>query len=264
MPKKPTAAKSRSAKSKPEEPADYIDIGAIRQNIEQKDKTLWLIVGFFAVILVLVWFAVMRYTVASQFKDINFGQLKTEISDSLARFDTEIKSRTSTTPAEVNLDDINSIKTGLENQIKNNPDSSLWPEHELKDLKVTLSYPENWLAKTATASGTILTDSQTSTAATYGRLTLNLKNNSQNYTLDAWLTKNKINPAGYEAEIPTFKFTTSSKITVYNKIQTATSSLDKIYYLNPIGNKIIEIKAEAKGDIGYYLPLINEIINTIK
>lgn len=263
MPKKSTAKKSKAAKSQSEESATYIDIGATQQDNLQKDKTLWLIVGIFSILLVVAWFAILKVTIAEQFKKIDFGQMSKEISESLARFDTEIKNQ-SATSTEITPEDISGIKSDLEEQLKNNLDSSLWPEHALNTLEITLNYPDNWLAIVKDNSSATLSDTQSSTAETFGRLTLNIKSNKQNYTLDNWLAKNKINPAGYLAETPVFKFTTSSNIAIYSKNPSATSSLDKIYYLNPSGAKIIEVKAVAQGDIDYYLPLINEIINTIK
>lgn len=247
------------------QPKDYINIYDGKDELSNKTKKLWLIVFIFSFFLISGWLLVLKTSLNEQAKKINFTQLSDEISQSLTKFDTEIKNRDQKI-IELNADDIDTIKKEIENRLKNNPDSSNWLEYKLINDQITIKYPENWYQSKETAVSVVINDRQsTSTPLNSGQIEITIKNNQQNYALTDWLIKNKINPIGYQRENPIFKFNSSSSVISFSALSQTTSTLDKIYYFKPEKiKKIYEIKALASGDISYYSPLINEIINTIK
>lgn len=245
-------------------PARYININEGQEELAPKTKKLWLIVIIFSIFLAIAWLAILKVTVAEETKKINFGQLSREISQTLEKFDTEIKNR-SDGVKEVNADDIEQIKNDLEQRLKDNPDSSLWPSHQIDNPKISLSYPDNWQG-TENNNIFVLTDQAgTSTDAGYGKISITAYNNKSSYPLADWLSKNKIDLSGYEPLSSVFKFSSSSDLLIFASVEASASDLNRLYYLNSAPTKkVYEIKAEANGDLDYYSPLINEIISTIR
>lgn len=246
-------------------PVNYINIREVSPELQQKKNLLWLGVGAFAIILIVCWFLVLRANVASNTNALTFSQLSQQINDSLAKFDTQLKDRAA--PTAINIDDLNSIKDEVAAQIKSNPDSSLWPTHEFTKIGLSLQYPDAW-QKLIDSKYLLVSDSTSTTIASYGQLTITLKDNSKGLPLASWLQKN-IDLTAYQPQKSIFIFSTSTPENLsYLKIDatlTTTSTLNRLYYINSTSSKkVIEIKSEARGDEAYYQPLMEEIIATIK
>lgn len=261
----PKSPKPKVDKEKiiPNDSPRYIDINEDQGDSRNKNRKLWLIVIVFSAVLIVVWLAVLKITVAEEAKKIGFNQISEEINGLLAGFDKTIKTN-QTTAIDINADDIEKIKNDLEQQLKNNPDSSLWPNHQISDLKISLSYPEDW-QKTETGKIITLTDQASSTGNGYGKITISAQDNKSGYDLNAWLAKTKTDLAGYELMNSVFKFSSSTDLLVFAATESPAAELQRLYYLNsPANKKVYELKAEALGDLDYYSPLINEIISTIR
>lgn len=241
---------------------EYISINEHQAELDAKNKKLWLIVGIFAILLVCGWLIILRAGLRTATDQAGFSQISQEISDTLAKFDTEIKNRAK--PQPINVDDLTAIKDNLEQQIKSNPDSSSWPTHELDKIALTVQYPDDWKNTAETKTAITLTDSATFTAAKYGRITINARSNAKKYNLTTWLTKNKIDLTGYIAEKPLFVSASNTpEGLIYN--HNSSTTLDQMIYIDSASTKtVLEVITEAKGDLSYYKPLIEEIIRTIK
>ena len=247
------------------EPA-YININEHQAEIAAKSRVLWLLVAVFTAILAIFWLAVLKINIQKETSGIGLSQIGNQISASLARFDTEIKNRTA--PKAISADDLAAIKTNLEEQIKSNPDSSLWPTHELTPLNISIQYPIEW-DKSAIGKAIVISDGKyvaSSTDKGSGLITISQKSNAQKNDLATWLQKNNIINAGYSIERPLFISSSSTvENLIFNSSSTDVNRLDKIIYLNSTSSKSVwEIKITASGDIKYYEPLTEEIIRTIK
>lgn len=245
------------------EPA-YININEHEAEIAAKSRVLWLMVAVFTVFLVIFWLFVLRINIQKESDGIGFSQIGSQISESLARFDTEIKNRSAAKA--ISADDLAAIKDGLEERIKSNPDSSLWPTHELPSLKISIQYPDRWI-KSGSETEAILTDSgQASSSADSsgsGRIRISAQSNPKRYDIMAWLQKNPMD--GYTAQRRLFFSSSSIDNLIFNSSSTGAGYLDKVILLNSASGRMIwKISISARGDIRYYEPLTEEIVRTIK
>ena len=241
----------------------YININEYQEDLATKNRKLWLIVGIFSIILVCGLLIILRANLKNMANQASWSQIIQEISNSLSKFDTEIKNRMQTKP--ISADDLSVIKNDLEKRIESNPDSSDWPTHELNSLGLSIQYPDNWQIINESKTEAVLADfSATSSLDKYGRLAIVINSNSQKYNLNTWLIKNKVNLKGYVAEKQLFIFTsTTLESLIYSN--NSTNTLDRLVYLDfPASKTVVEIKATARGDNSYYQPLIDEIVRTIK
>ena len=140
--KKKAPAKTKKGETPAETPTQptYINIREISPELQRKQNLLWLGVGIFSIILVICWLFILRFNIASDTSQVSLSQLSQQINESLARFDTQVKDRA--TPQTIDINDLTAIKENLETQIKNNPDSSLWPTHDFIKSGLRLQYPE--------------------------------------------------------------------------------------------------------------------------
>jgi len=247
------------------EPA-YININENQSELSSKNRLLWIIVAIFGLALAIFWLFTLRINIKKETDDIGFSQIAGQISDSLARFDTEIKNRS--LPEPINAEDLAAIKDNLEAQIKSNPDSSAWPTHELTLLEISIQYPSDWSA-TLDDRQAVLTDFQPSASTVsnqinFGRITINELANSAKLDLASWQKKNQPDLDGYIPDQPLFAAASGSPESLTYQSNKATG-LDRLIYLNnPSGKKVYEIKIEANGDFDYYRPLAEAIVKTIK
>lgn len=267
--KRPAASRTKKEVAPVEHSIDesqYINVREVPPELQKKQTILWILVGVFTFILVISWLLVLRVNIKQETAQLNFNQLGQQISDSLARFDTEIKSKSE--PQAINVDDLNSIKTNLEQQIKSNPDSSLWPTHEFIKTSLSLQYPANWQKLSETKELLISDTTTTELTSQYGQLTITIKDNSKKLTLTSWLEKYS-DLSDYQQTKSIFVFTsTTPETSSYLKINpaaTVSSTLNRLYFINATSSKkIIEINTESRGDDTYYQPLLEEIIRTIR
>lgn len=274
--KRPTATKRRSSRQKPEEiiaapinkpePA-YINIHENSGEQASKMRLLWITVAIFSVILAIFWLFILKTNIARETTNIGLDQVGKQITNSLARFDTEIKDRA--IPKDISSEDLAAIKNDLEIQIKNNPDSSTWPTHELTNTKLSIQFPSNWSLATGTKSLIIsdqLATTSNSTDNKIGKITINPRSNSKKLSLADWQKVNNISVEGLAPERPIFTIGTSSpESLIYQSSAVTVNEIKYHAYINSLTNKTVyEIIVEAKGDNSYYRPLTEEIIRTIK
>lgn len=250
------------------EPA-YININEHSAEIAAKSRLLWLIVGVFTIVLAIFWLIMLRININKQTSDIGFDQIGKQITDSLARFDTEIKDRSVAKP--ITAEDMAAIKNGLEDSIKSNPDSSLWPTHEFPGLKISLQYPSGWeksiFNNEGISNGIMISDSNNN----QGSIIINSNSNTNKYDLQTWLEKNKIVNGGFiNSGFTSMKqiiagTTSSPEKLIFDKTSSTSDSLSRIIYINSTSTKkVYSIELEASGDISYYKPIMEEIVRTIK
>ncbi|MFA5020899.1 MAG: hypothetical protein WC517_02445 [Patescibacteria group bacterium] len=263
--KSAAAGESLASPISKNEPA-YINVNENQAELDSKSRLLWIIVAIFGIALAIFWLFTLRANIKKEANDIGFSQLAGQISESLARFDTEIKNRA--LPEPIKTEDLAAIKDNLEAQIKNNPDSSAWPTHEFAPLNFSIQYPSDWSA-TLDDRQAVLTDFRPSTStvsnqANFGRITINKLDNSAKLDLAAWQKKNKIKTDGYVLDQPLFAADSNAPETLAYQAADATG-LDLLIYLNnQAGRTVYEIKIEANGDFDYYRPLAEAIVRTIK
>lgn len=248
----------------PASPA-YITINEQDADSLAKNRTMWIVVGIFSVILAIFWLIILKINIQKATADIGFSQIGDQIAASLARFDTEIKNRSDAKI--ISAEDLAAIKTGVEQQIKSNPDSNLWPTHELTSLKIAIQYPDNW-GKSESNRIITLTDANqnSSSSVEFGKIIISSKANAKKYDLATWLKKNSIVNDGYRAEQTLFPTASSSmESLVYNSTVAGPDQLKKIIYLNSTSSQTVwEIAITATGDLEFYRPLTEEIVRTIK
>ncbi|MFA6526455.1 MAG: hypothetical protein WCT26_03550 [Candidatus Buchananbacteria bacterium] len=245
------------------EPA-YININEHSAEIAAKSRTLWTIVAIFSIILAIFWIIMLRININKQTSDIGFNQIGQQITDSLARFDTEIKDRSASKP--ITAEDMAAIKNGLEDSIKSNPDSSLWPTHEFPSLKISLQYPNDWNFSSV-IDGIMIRNiaSSTNPDNNYGKIFVGKENNTGKQTLSAWAEKNKPMFEGYREDKSIFINNSFSDTLKLINNSSSTNSSSEIVLINSTTTKAVYIfQLSAKGDLNYYHPLMEEIIRTIK
>lgn len=246
------------------EPA-YININENQADLASRSRTMWTIVAIFSIVLALCWLFILRDKISKETSEAGFMQIGRQISESLARFDTEIKNRS--VPTEISADDLAAIKNGLEENIKNNPDSSLWPTHELSGAGISLQYPENWSVVPAEASMVISDiDLSSSTGeSNAGRIAFKVRSNSKKLDLAKWLESYGSELAGYDSKRQLFFSSNTPESLVYTASDLPPGRLEKIAFINnPQAKKVYEIRISASGDIGFYQPLTDAIIRTIR
>lgn len=263
---KKSAAKKTDGLAEPifkPEPA-YININEHQAEIAAKSRTLWVIVAVFSVVLIIFWLVILKLNIQKETDKMGFSQIAGQISESLARFDTEIKNRSVAQP--ISAEDLAAIKTDLEEKIKSNPDSSLWPTHELATVKLSIQYPDTWHSEMR-GTNLILTDLASSTMSgdNFGNIAIDLVSNPKKISLSSWIEKNKIDDAGHIIEKLIPYSSSTFEIISYGTKSDPDHASEKIIFVGSASTKNIwEFRTYAIGDIQYYDPLILEIIRTIK
>jgi len=264
--KKSASGESRSAISEPiykSEPA-YININEHQAEIAAKSRFLWIIVGVFGVFLAVFWLIMLRINIQKQTADIGFAQISSQIAQSLARFDTEIKDRAA--PQAISADDLAAIKNDIESQIKSNPDSSLWPTHELPGLKISLQYPNNWNFNSV-IDGIMISDvaSSTNPDNQSGQIFAGKKSNTGKQPLAEWIEKNNAIVNSYSKNQSIFINNSVLDTMGFIRNTSSTNSLDEILLINSTSTKTVYIfQVSMIGDLNYYRPLTTEILRTMK
>lgn len=230
------------------------------EELQKKQRFLWLSVAIFTILLLICWISILRFNIKKEFNTIDFDQLSKQIKENLDKFDTEIKNRNK--PQEINLNELESIASDIENKIRDDFDSSLWPDYDFAELGLAIRYPDNW-KKISDAGKLLISDQASTSQELHGKISIALK--SSNLTLDNWIKINPL-PEYYQKEKTVFIFSSTTP-TSYSWIKIpkdAESQIsEKIYYIK-IDSKIIEINAEYPKDNEYYQKIIEEIIKTIK
>lgn len=238
----------------------FININEYDSELAKKNRRLLIIVVILSTILLVGWLIILKINVQQQSYDLGFDSLKNEINASLAKFDTQIAD--SKKNNSLVTTDVLQIKKDLEEQIKNNPDSTLWDNYELTKIGLSVKYPSNWQIVDEQVGAYTISDKSPSTTD-FGQLTIASLNNSGSLTLEKWLEKNE-DLQGYESENLIFRSATSTQdYVIYTNQKTETNQLNKLYYFVS-GKKIVRVKLESVGLSDFYLPLTQAIIQTIK
>lgn len=244
----------------------YININRHQAELAAKNKLLWIIVAVFIVILSVFWLLLLRLNIQKATADAGFSQIGQQIRDSLARFDTEIKNRSAAKA--ISADDLAAIRTNLEEQIKRNPDSSLWPTRELPHLGISLQTPNDWKVSGGIISRGLPDDfDPRSDSISPNAAIINIQRlrNDKALPLRNWLEVSGAYQSNQTADLKSFNTATSTieGLIIFSS-STATALHKTIYLGYPKGKAIWEFTIDADGDIALYEPIAEEIIRTIK
>lgn len=238
----------------------FIEINEYDAELAQKNKRLWLFVLFFSLILISGWFFILKTNIQKQSISLSFDNLKQEINTTLANFDLQLEANKQSSV--LAAENITAIKDNIEEQIKNNPDPSFWPNHDFSKLNISLKYPINWQIISDDATTIIISD-QTASTTDHATISISLLNNKNNATLLTWIDRNE-NLDDYKLENQVFKFSTNTPDVISYIPQTKKDDQLNKYYFLSIDKKIIKIEVKASGLPDIYLPLTTAIIQTIK
>jgi hypothetical protein len=238
----------------------YININEYDSELATSNKRLWFVVIFLSVMLFLGWLLIIKSNIQKQASGLGFDNLKQEINTALAKFDTQIATSKANSP--LTAVDVTAIKNDLEEQIKNNPDASLWPNHEFTQSGLSLNFPSNWKVMSEAKDSLAITDKTTSTSD-YTNLSILVQNNANSLSLEKWLARNE-DLDGYKKETQTFIFTSNTpEIISYSKSNVENNQSEQMYFISS-NKKIIKVNVNSFGVVDYYLSLTKKIIQTIK
>jgi len=264
--KKQPGAQKRTIKKSSDQAAAkaagrYLPLNEITPEVEAKKRILWIIVGLFALILVIFWFWSLKKNISEVSRQINLDRVKQEISQTVGQVTGNIKQQQETST--VAAADIAKIKDEIIAEIKANLNSADWPLHSSEVLKISLQYPANWYQQEN--KNLIAVYSYNPEAAipkTFGQISLQKFSNPNKLKLDDWLSRNKIDLRGYQAAAST---TLVADQAAQSYSRTATGTDDFTYQLFAANNKDIwQISVMSRGGKNLYEPVFEEIIKSIK
>lgn len=234
----------------------YVSIKEVDPQTSTKKTVLWVSVAALSLIVFSVWFALFRIQIEKNNEGLEFLSLVNQISESVRNFDDQLKDNSLTIIPE----DIDKLKEGVLEELKQSIDSSLWPTKQLDELKLSLQLPTEWTANLKNNEATLTASSSSST------IEISLAKNASALSLTSWIEKN--NPEainGYLLKEPIFKFTEQSGEALYYTNEQATTTIDFVYLINSTSTKSVYlIKASSPEPTEKEKKTIEEIIKTIK
>ncbi|OQA36699.1 MAG: hypothetical protein BWY53_00434 [Parcubacteria group bacterium ADurb.Bin326] len=234
----------------------YVSIKEIDPQTSTKKTILWTSVTALSLILVSAWFVLLRMQVEKSNEGLEFLSLVNQISESVRNFDDQLKDNS----LAIIPEDINKLKEGIIEELKQSVDSSLWPTKQLDQLKLSIQLPTEWTANLKNNEAALTASSSSSTIG------ISLAKNTGSLPLTSWIEKN--NPeilSGYLLKEPIFKFTEQSGEALYYTNEQATTTIDFIYLINSTSTKSVYlIKAFSPEPTEKEKRTIEEIIKTVK
>ncbi|MEI6288702.1 MAG: hypothetical protein WCP18_03990 [bacterium] len=240
----------------------YVIVNRYEEELQQRTKLVWLVVGFLALIAVIFTF----WSIKKNF-DLKNGQSLSDLGNQIGqtiesaqtRFNdmtTAIKGASEKLSQEQQLLE---LKNKVLAQIQTNEDMASWPEHSSDLLGLSLKYPEGW-TQTEDNSGLklqsfVAIDTPTIMAS------INVeKSTSTDLTLNGWLSNN----APIEHVIATSTLIIAEQSAI--KYDFGQIGDNNIYYTVYIAkqNSIYTIKVYSQNGKDVYEPLLSKIISSIK
>lgn len=234
----------------------YVSIKEVDPQTSTKRTILWTSVTALSLIIVSVWFVLLKAQVEKDNKNLEFLSLVNQISESVKNFDKELEDNS----LSIIPEDINKLKEEVLEELKQSVDSSLWPTKQLDQLKLSLQLPAEWTANLKNNEATLTASSSSSTIG------ISLAKNSSALPLSSWIEKNKPEAIrGYLPKEPIFKFTEQNGESLYYTNDQVTTTVDFVYLINSTSTKSVYlIKAFSQEPTEKERKTIEEIIKTIK
>lgn len=258
MPKKETRRKNTIEEIPSSVEKKYVSIKEIDSQNPAKKAALWFSVAILSLFVISAWLLLLKTQIRKDYQNLEFLSLARQISESVKNFDKQLESDSFAAIPE----DLNELKEGVLEELKQSMDSSFWPTKQLDRLKLSLQIPTDWIIN-ATDVATETTLISSSTGST---IKISLAKNTGGAPLISWTEKNK--PEGlknYTPKEPIFKFTEQSGETLYYDNEKTTTTIDFIYLINSTSTKSVYlIRAFSQEPTEKDRKVIEEIIKTIR
>ena len=272
-----SAKSSAGQQNETEETKKFIAINEYDPDMEFKGQMVWVIVGILTIILLGFWFWSMK-------KNLEQTSLKRQeqigISQTISNAVNQIKDNFSQakeilTEADKKLAEkyeLEIIKQEVLEKIQQSIDQTDWPTHQSDVLGLSVQYPTDWqkeeignLLELTVETGNLATTTTSTLSKIVTKITISRVDDNQETDLSEWITTN--NFFNRVLDLDQYEpMTTDTLIDNQPLLKYVKASDQDINWLiiTKSEERVYEIAISSNGGQGFYEPIIEKILSTIK